>query len=82
MAERCKYSCDSSSADSCEQRRPKLTSQEKANNWFMKASRVVWLGVNLRAESLRIWTRYMDGMGNEIGSIYNDKYFEIWTFYT
>ena len=48
----------------------------------MKASRVVWLGVNLREESLRIWTRYMDGMGNEIGSIYNDKYFEIWTFYT
>ena len=48
----------------------------------MKASRVVWLGVNLREEPLGIWSRYKDSMGNEVRSIYNDKYFEIWTFYT
>ena len=49
----------------------------------MKASRVVWLGVNLREEPLRlIWTRYKDSMGNEKWSIYNDKYLETWTFYT
>ena len=63
-------------------KRPKLTSREKANDWFMKASRVVWLGVNLREEPLGIWSRYKDSMGNEVRSIYNDKYFEIWTFYT
>ena len=32
MVERCKDSCDSSSAGSCEQRRPKLTSREKVND--------------------------------------------------
>ena len=35
-------------------RRPKLTSREKAN------SRVVWLGVKLRKEPLKIWTRYKE----------------------
>ena len=39
-------------------RRPKLTSREKANDEFMNASRVVWLGVKLREEPLKIWTRY------------------------
>ena len=36
------------------------TSREKANDLFMKLSRVVWLSVNLREESLRIWTRYKE----------------------
>ena len=53
---------DSSSADSCEQRRPKLTSRWKANDLFMKASHVVWLGVNLREEPLRIWTCIRNSM--------------------
>ena len=39
-------------------RRPKLTSREKANDEFMNASRVVWLGVKLREEPLKFWTRY------------------------
>ena len=39
-------------------RRPKLTSRENANDEFMNASRVVWLGVKLREEPLKIWTRY------------------------
>ena len=50
--QRCNASCDSSSADSCERRRPKLMSPIN----FMKASHVVWLGVNLREEPLRNWT--------------------------
>ena len=41
-------------------RRPKLTSQEKAKEEFMNASRVVWLGVKLREEPLKIWTRYKE----------------------
>ena len=50
----------------------------------MKESSFVWLRVNLREEPLRIWTRYKEkyDMRNELWSIYNDKYFEIWTFYT
>ena len=36
------------------------TSREKANDLFMKLSRVVWFSVNLREESLRIWTRYKE----------------------
>ena len=55
-AERCNASCDSSSADSCERRRPKLMSPIN----FMKASHVVWLGVNLREEPLRNWTCYKE----------------------
>ena len=39
---------------------PKLTFREKANDRFMKASRVVWLGVKLREEPLRIWRRYKE----------------------
>ena len=31
---------------------------EKANDEFMNASRVVWLGIKLREEPLKIWTRY------------------------
>ena len=41
-------------------RRPKLTSREKANDEFMNASRVVWLGVKLREEPLKIWTCYKE----------------------
>ena len=41
----------------CPHRRPKFTSREKANDEFMNASRVVWLGVKLRGEPLKIWTR-------------------------
>ena len=33
---------------------------EKANDEFMNASRVVWLGVKLREEPLKIWTRYKE----------------------
>ena len=33
---------------------------EKANDQFMKASRVVWFGVKLREEPLKIWTRYKE----------------------
>ena len=44
----------------CPHRRPKLTSREKANDEFMNASRVVWLGVKLREEPLKIWTRYKE----------------------
>ena len=29
----------------------------------MKASRVVWLGIKLREEPLRIWTRYRELYG-------------------
>ena len=36
-------------------RRHKLTPREKA-----KDSRVVWLGVKLREEPLKIWTRYKE----------------------
>ena len=32
---------------------------EKANDEFMNASRVVWLGIKLPEEPLKIWTRYM-----------------------
>ena len=39
---------------------PKLTSREKANNWFMKASRVVWLGVKVQEELLKIGTGYKE----------------------
>ena len=46
----------------------------------MKAPYVVWLGIKLREEPLRIWTRCKDSTGNEIWSIY--EYFEMWTFYT
>ena len=44
-------------------RRPKLTSREKANDEFMNASRVVWLGVKLREEPLKFWTRYKEYYG-------------------
>ena len=33
---------------------------EKANDEFMNASRVVWLGVKLLEEPLKIWTRYKE----------------------
>ena len=33
---------------------------EKANDEFMNASRVVWLGIKLREEPLKIWTRYKE----------------------
>ena len=46
----------------------------------MKAPDVVWLGIKLREEPLRIWTRCKNSTGNEIWSIY--EYFEMWTFYT
>ena len=46
----------------------------------MKAPYVVWLGIKLREEPLRIWTRCKNSAGNEIWSIY--EYFEMWTFYT
>ena len=46
----------------------------------MKGSYVVWLGIKLREEPLRIWTRCKNSTGNEIWSIY--EYFEMWTFYT
>ena len=55
-------------------RRPRLMSREKANDQFMKTSRFVWLGVKLRGEPLRIWTRYRNSMRNEIWSIYNYKF--------
>ena len=48
----------------------------------MNPSRVVGLSVKLRGEPLNIWTRYKEYVGNELWSIYNDKYFEIWIFYT
>ena len=41
-------------------RQPNLTSREKANDEFINASRVVWLGVKLREEPLKIWTRYKE----------------------
>ena len=44
-------------------RRPKLTSREKANDELMNALRVVWLGVKLREEPLKIWTRYKEYYG-------------------
>ena len=37
---------------------------------------------SLREEPLKIWTRYRNSIGNEIWSIYSDKYFEIWTFFS
>ena len=73
MAERCKEFCDSSSADACEQRRPKLKSREKANDKFMK--RHALCDSVLTCERNR--SEVEDSMGNEIWSIYNDKYFEI-----
>ena len=39
-------------------RRGKLTSREEANDQFIKASRLVWLGVKLQEGLLRIWTRH------------------------
>ena len=42
---------------------------------IMKAFRVVWRGVKLRVI-------IRNCMGNEIRSIYIDKYFEIWTLYS
>ena len=43
----------------------------------------MWLGVSLRRNSWEFEHAIMrNSMGNEIWSIYNDKYFEIWTFYT
>ena len=35
-------------------RRPELTSWEKASDWFMKPSRIVWPDVKLLEETLRI----------------------------
>ena len=46
--------------DKREHRQPKLTSREKANAEFMNVSRVVWLGVKLWEEPLKIWTRYKE----------------------
>ena len=48
----------------------------------MKASRVVWHGVKLRKEPLRIEHVTRNSKGNEISSIYNDEYLEVRTFYT
>ena len=42
----------------------------------MKASQVVWLGVKLQEELLKIWTHYKEKHGEQ-----NSRYFEIWTFY-
>ena len=39
---------------------PSSRLEKKASDLFMKASRVVWLGVKLREEPLRIWTRRKD----------------------
>ena len=51
---------------------------------FMKESRAVIGGVRLREEPLTIWIRYIrNGIGNcETWSIYNDKYSDMWMFYT
>ena len=71
-----------------EQRRPRLTSRErrKINSrthiyLFMKASRVVLRVVRLREEPLTYYV-IRNSLGNEIWSIYNAKYSEMWTFYT
>ena len=37
---------------------------------------------SLREEPLKIWTRHKEYVGNELWSIYNGKYYEIWIFYT
>ena len=44
----------------------------------LNASRVVWLGVKLRGELHVI----RNSTGNKVWSIYNDTYFEIWTFFS
>ena len=71
-----------------EHRRSKLTSWErrKINSrtrmyFFMKGSRVVLRGVRLRDEPLTHCV-FWNSLGNEIWSIYNAKYSEMWTFYT
>ena len=71
-----------------EHRRSKLTSWErrKINSrtrmyHFMKGSRVVLRGVRLREEPLTHYV-FWNSLGNEIWSIYNAKYSEMWTFYT
>ena len=68
MAERCKDSCDSSSADSCEQRRPK---RHALCDSVLTYERNSWEFEHV----------IRNKTGNEIWSIYNDKYFEIWIFY-
>ena len=50
----------------CQQRRPELTSQEKANEKFMKAFSVVWLSVKWRDLNM-LWRIVR---GNEIWSIW------------
>ena len=58
----------------------KLTSREKQTILkSMKALRAVWRGVKLRWEFEHA---VRNRMGKEIWSIYNAKYFGIWTFYT
>ena len=47
---------------------------------FMKASRVVLRGVWFREKPLTQYVR--NSLGNQIWSIYNAKYSEMWTFYT
>ena len=71
-----------------EHRRSKLTSWErrKINSrtrmyFFMKGSRVVLRDVRLREEPLTHYV-FWNSLGNEIWSIYNAKYSEMWTFYT
>ena len=62
-------------------RRTKLTSREKANDSW---KRHALSDSMLRYERSRWEFRQVirNGIENEIRSIYNDKYFEIWTFYT
>ena len=48
----------------------------------MKASHVVWLVLTYGRNCWEFEHVIKNSMGNEIWSIYNDKYFKRWTFYT
>ena len=61
--------------------RSHLEKDERHMYLFMKASRVVLRGVWLCKEPLT-WYVIRNSLGNQIWSIYNAKYSEMWTFYT
>ena len=63
-------------------RRPKLTSREKAINHSWRRHALCDSVLSFQRNCWKLEHVIRNSMGNEIWSIYNDKYFEIWTFYS